>query len=717
MGLNSLIKLRLDSGNLLQRLKKITEGSQKVEKAVKRMNNKAANSVVKFNRMGKAAVTAAPKMRTLGKAVGAALGPLALVGGAIAVVTTGFKTLADQDFAEAKLKSLKVDVDALIPSLKGISDELQGQASVVELTQGAYDVASAGYIKAADAAAVLKASSMGATGGFSDLNTVANATTSVLNAYGLSAQQAESVVDKFIQTQNDGKIVVAEYANNIGKVASAAAGLNIPLEEVNTIIAQSTASGVQAEVAFTGLKGALARLASGQANKALSDVGVEITAASLASDGLIGTLRKIEESGADVGLIFKALGTESAPALLPVLNNLTKAEELLQKQKDSAGAAKDAQKLAADTINGAWKQIGTTLKNAFSDQSEFGDAFKETLLAINELLKFTIKLLTPILKFLGQMATKLFEITDRIGNFINAAKNFKVPGFNQAETQNFATPESKAAAKIEGATGTGLAGQTKEEGAKLTNKELLEEINKISGVDVENNEKKLKLQNDVNDALTTEKKDKEDINKIAKDGNDEGAKALTKQQEMWQSVKETIAGGLHGAVMGLIDGTKSLGESLAGIAKQIASMMLKKAIFGAFNLNAEGGYKQGGFQAFASGGMVTKPTMGLVGEAGEDEYIIPASKMAQSMQRYSAGARGESVIPGTGQSSAGGGADAQTTVNYSGPILNFNSEEFVPKSAIGQIINSAAAKGAKAGEARTLSSLQNSRSRRSNIGL
>jgi hypothetical protein len=188
-------------------------------------------------------------------------------------------------------------------------------------------------------------------------------------------------------------------------------------------------------------------------------------------------------------------------------------------------------------------------------------------------------------------------------------------------------------------------------------------------------------------------------------------------EETLLQVKTTIADGLHGAIMGLIDGTKSLGESLAGVAKQLASMFLKKAIFGAFNLNAEGGYKQGGFQAFASGGMVTKPTMGLVGEAGEDEYIIPASKMAQSMQRYSAGARGESVIPGTGQSSAGGGANAQTTVNYSGPVLNFNSEEFVPKSAIGEIINSAATRGAKAGEARTLASLQNSRSKRSNIGL
>jgi hypothetical protein len=132
---------------------------------------------------------------------------------------------------------------------------------------------------------------------------------------------------------------------------------------------------------------------------------------------------------------------------------------------------------------------------------------------------------------------------------------------------------------------------------------------------------------------------------------------------------------------------------------------------------AEGGYVKNGIKPFSSGGLVSKPTMGLVGEAGEDEYIIPASKMAQSMQRYSAGARGESVIPGTGQSSAGGGANAQTTVNYSGPILNFNSEEFVPKSAIGEIINSAASRGAKAGEARTLASLQNSRSRRSNIGL
>ena len=197
---------------------------------------------------------------------------------------------------------------------------------------------------------------------------------------------------------------------------------------------------------------------------------------------------------------------------------------------------------------------------------------------------------------------------------------------------------------------------------------------------------------------------------------------LDKVGVKWEQIRETIASGLTSAIEGLISGTKSLGESLAGIAKQIASMYLRSAIMNFLPglpavTKAEGGYMANGIKPFASGGMATRPTLGLVGEAGEDEYIIPASKMAASMQRYSAGARGEAVIPGTGSSYAGGGAGGSTTVNYSGPILNFNSEEFVPKSAVGQIIATATSQGAKAGENRTLSTLRNSRSARSRLGM
>jgi len=212
--------------------------------------------------------------------------------------------------------------------------------------------------------------------------------------------------------------------------------------------------------------------------------------------------------------------------------------------------------------------------------------------------------------------------------------------------------------------------------------------------------------------------------------------ALKEQLEMWAQIKDVIAGGLTNAITGLIEGTKTLGEALSGILKQIGQILIQKALtswIGGLNFGS-GGVASGGTGAmvardnamygntfpagsFSTGGMVTRPTVGLVGEAGEDEYIIPASKMAASMQRYSAGARGESVIPGTGSSYSGGGAGGSTTVNYSGPILHFNSEEFVPKSAVGQIIATATSQGAKAGENRTLSTLRNSRSARSRLGM
>ena len=272
-----------------------------------------------ISKTGNSAVGAAAKLKSFGAALNSALGPIGLALSGLAGLSAAFQTLQQQDFAEAKVRSLGTNSEQLVTQLKSLSSELKGQASVTELTAAAYDVASAGFVNAADAVNVLKAASLGAVGGFSDINTVGNAATSVLNAYEMSAANATSVVDKFIQTQNDGKIVVAEYAQNIGKVASAAAGLGIPLEEVNAVIAQATASGVQAEVAFTGLKGALARLASGEASKALKDVGIDISAASLESDGLLGTLQKLQ--GLDTGQIFKALGTEAGPALLPVLNN------------------------------------------------------------------------------------------------------------------------------------------------------------------------------------------------------------------------------------------------------------------------------------------------------------------------------------------------------------------------------------------------------------
>jgi TP901 family phage tail tape measure protein len=73
--------------------------------------------------------------------------------------------------------------------------------------------------------------------------------------------------------------------------------------------------------------------------------------------------------------------------------------------------------------------------------------------------------------------------------------------------------------------------------------------------------------------------------------------------------------------------------------------------------------------AFAQGAVVTRPTLAMVGEGGEDEYIIPASKMQAASSRFLAGARGADVIPSRASSrSESGSASPQINVT-TGPVM------------------------------------------------
>jgi hypothetical protein len=87
---------------------------------------------------------------------------------------------------------------------------------------------------------------------------------------------------------------------------------------------------------------------------------------------------------------------------------------------------------------------------------------------------------------------------------------------------------------------------------------------------------------------------------------------------------------------------------------------------------AEGAFWSGGFRAFAQGGMVTKPTLGLVGEGGESEYIIPSSKMAVASANYLAGGRGAGILEG-----GSGGGSAPSINITTGPVVEFNGERYV----------------------------------------
>ena len=132
---------------------------------------------------------------------------------------------------------------------------------------------------------------------------------------------------------------------------------------------------------------------------------------------------------------------------------------------------------------------------------------------------------------------------------------------------------------------------------------------------------------------------------------------------------------------------------------------------------ANGAVWKGGFQAFANGGMVTSPTLGLVGEGKYNEAIVPLPD-GRSIPVQMTGATGGSLRDAMG----GGLAQNSTPVlSMSFQSTNINGVEYVSRDqleqAMAQTRRDASRDGAKRGMTMTLDKLQQSPSTRSRIGI
>lgn len=90
---------------------------------------------------------------------------------------------------------------------------------------------------------------------------------------------------------------------------------------------------------------------------------------------------------------------------------------------------------------------------------------------------------------------------------------------------------------------------------------------------------------------------------------------------------------------------------------------------------------------FAAGGVVSGPTMAMVGEGGEREYIIPESKMGRASANYLSGARGAGVIPAFANGGVVGGTTVQITT---GPVLQQQGQRYVTMEDLEQSLQTLA---------------------------
>jgi phage-related protein len=136
-----------------------------------------------------------------------------------------------------------------------------------------------------------------------------------------------------------------------------------------------------------------------------------------------------------------------------------------------------------------------------------------------------------------------------------------------------------------------------------------------------------------------------------------------------RNIVNTIIGGIQNAINGAIGGINRL---IQQANRALAVVRLPQI--------PQAGYVS--LPRFADGGMVTGPTLAMVGEGGEPEYIIPESKMARAAASYLNGARGRAVIPAFADGGVvtpmGGGGAANTTVQITtGPVLQQDGQRYV----------------------------------------
>jgi hypothetical protein len=192
---------------------------------------------------------------------------------------------------------------------------------------------------------------------------------------------------------------------------------------------------------------------------------------------------------------------------------------------------------------------------------------------------------------------------------------------------------------------------------------------------------------------------KEDLNpiKLATDSIVNGATAIG---DAFSTAFGEVITGAKSTQEALADAFKSIGQAFISmaleiIAKQMTLIILQTILnalsgggggaMGTANKNLSGtgalkspipGLKVG---AFAEGGFVTGPTNALIGEGGESEYVIPASKMRGAMSRYAGGARGNSVIPGSGAEGGTeqGGVATMEPIDVRYSVERINSVDYV----------------------------------------
>ena len=406
---NSATKAGKTAEEAGKKAKKAGEDAGKGGRESEKSGNKWAEFGKKIEKAGTKVTGIGKKIEKAGDAVGKVgkkFAPLsAAAAGTLTAVTKG---ASDFQNGMAKMSTLfdtsQVSVQKLSKEFLNLSNETG--KSAVELTEAGYQALSAS-VPVEKLGGFIRTSANMAKVGFTDTATSVDLLSTAVNAYGLEADQADSIANKLVNTQNLGKTSVNELASSMGKVIPTAAGMNVNLDQLCTMYTLMTKQGIATAESTTYMNSMLNEL--GDSGTDVGKVLKEKTGKSfqdLMKDGKTtgDALKILKDYSKETGTAFNELWSsqEAGKAAMALLN-------------DSAGDFNETMGSMANVAD----LVGQGLEKMNTPSAKMAKALNRIK---NSGIELGSVLLTTVAPYVEQFTKKVEELTEKFNKMPDSQK-------------------------------------------------------------------------------------------------------------------------------------------------------------------------------------------------------------------------------------------------------------------------------------------------------
>ena len=384
----------------------------------------------KIRDFGGAVMAKGRDITKFGKKVTRATAPFA------AVAAVGVKKFMELDTAIRQVSTLTTDevlpVSQIRKDVKAISNA-HGIAQT-EVAGAMYEALSSG-IDQSKVTEFTKSAVKLTKAGFTDMATVVDATTTVLNAYGDAAYDVSKIHDIFVKTQDKGKITVDDLGKNIGRVIPLAAAAGVNVDQLGASYAMLTAKGQNARIATTNLNSMIAELsATGtRADKALRGATgksfAELTKSGTSLGDVLGILNEnATKSGMALNDMFG--NTSAGQAAMSLFSEGAEGYNKMLEEMQNSDGATDANYEKMIGPAEQWAQAKSQIENSLIDLGgamapfvvEIAGAISEVVAKFQELdpaTQSTIAQWAMLALAAGPLITIFGSIVTGVGMFIS----------------------------------------------------------------------------------------------------------------------------------------------------------------------------------------------------------------------------------------------------------------------------------------------------------